>query len=1068
MKSPFRIKASVILTFLLLGVGMTVSPINAQYFGRNKMICENFNFKTMKTEHFDIYFYPEEQEAAVQAARLAERWYARLSRIFNHNLKGRQPLILYSSSPHFQQTTTTQSMIGEGVGGFTETLKRRIVLPLGASLKESDHVIGHELVHAFQFDITSKNQSGLPGASPTAIRLPDWSMEGLAEYLSIGPDDAHTSMWMRDAVYRKEMPTIKKMDNSKYFPYRYGHALWAYITGKWGDGVVMKIMKAVSRTADYETAFKRVLGVSLEDLSNEWHEALNKRYAPISQKTRVSKAMFDDYGPFIFPTQVPEAGKKAHNTPPPITQISKPILKDSDLSTQTTQLVDTASRVLIKGTEDNPLNISPSISPDGKKIVFLSAKDLFSIDMYLANAETGEIKRRIVKTAINPHFESLGFVKSSGSWDAEGKRFVFGAVVKGQPVLTIINIEESNIEREASFPDLGEILNPAWSPDGQHIAFSAQSGGYSDLYIYDLKNENLKRITNDVFTYLQPAWSPDGGTIALITDKFSTNVSILSIENYEIALSDPETGKIERVPCFSRAKNINPQWSLDSRSLFFVSDENGISNICRIDLDSQGIVRVTNSYTGISGLTASSPVFSIAQQTGQLFYCLYENGRYNIYSLDSYQSFTAEDPANQFGEINPSVLPPRKKPEGELLGMLNNPLYGLHEEHEFEISDYKPKLKLDYISPPQFGIGVDRWGTYAGGGISLFFSDMLGYRNLSTMFQISSRFQDSAALISYQNTRKRFNWGLAAQRIPYVYGGYYYYYDNVFGEPAEVLEEVIYRQIYYQLSGFVTYPLSQVQRIELFSGYKFIEFDYEVRTVAYSLINGAEIINEKQALPAPDGIHSAFAGAALVYDSSYFGATSPIFGQSYTFEVVPSIGTINYFAVLADYRRYFMPIKPFTLAVRLLHYGRYGKGAEDSRFYPLFMGYETLVRGYSYGSFNSSELDVYDRLFGSKMIVGNLELRFPLFGALGIGKGFYGILPIDFLTFFDTGIAWWDENTDELRPWFLGGNRRLLSSAGIGLRMNFFGSIVLGFNYVYPLDRPEKGWHFEFTFWPGF
>lgn len=65
-------------------------------------------------------------------------------------------------------------------------------------------------------------------------------------------------------------------------------------------------------------------------------------------------------------------------------------------------------------------------------------------------------------------------------------------------------------------------------------------------------------------------------------------------------------------------------------------------------------------------------------------------------------------------------------------------------------------------------------------------------------------------------------------------------------------------------------------------------------------------------------------------------------------------------------------------------------------------------------------------------------------------------------------MVWWDENTDELRPWFLGGDRKVLSGAGIGLWMNFFGSLVLGFNCVYPFDRPEKGWHFEFTFWPGF
>ena len=176
----------VILTIISIGVVSTSSLVNAQYFGRNKVQYDKFDFKILKTQHFDVYFYPEMEESAQLSARMAERWYARLSRIFNHELKGRQVLILYASSSHFQQTTTISGAIGEGTGGVTESFKRRIILPVGGSLMATDHVIGHELVHAFQYDITSKNRSGSVGASPGIERIPLWFIEGLAEYLSIG------------------------------------------------------------------------------------------------------------------------------------------------------------------------------------------------------------------------------------------------------------------------------------------------------------------------------------------------------------------------------------------------------------------------------------------------------------------------------------------------------------------------------------------------------------------------------------------------------------------------------------------------------------------------------------------------------------------------------------------------------------------------------------------------------------------------------------------------------------------------------------------------------------------
>ena len=50
---------------LTLSLAALATPIQAQYFGRNKVQYESFDFRVLKTEHFDIYFYPPEEEAAV-------------------------------------------------------------------------------------------------------------------------------------------------------------------------------------------------------------------------------------------------------------------------------------------------------------------------------------------------------------------------------------------------------------------------------------------------------------------------------------------------------------------------------------------------------------------------------------------------------------------------------------------------------------------------------------------------------------------------------------------------------------------------------------------------------------------------------------------------------------------------------------------------------------------------------------------------------------------------------------------------------------------------------------------
>jgi hypothetical protein len=240
-------RARTIPAVLLTVLAMLAGPaaLEAQYFGRNKVQYRSFAFEILKTDHFDLYHYPEEKEAARLVARMAERWHARLSRFFSHQLRGRQPIILYAAASHFRQTNAVEGLIGEGTGGLTEGLKRRIVLPMSGSLADTDHVLGHEIVHAFQFDLTGADPRESMAAAPDILQFPLWFVEGMAEYLTLGTADAQTMMWVRDAALREKLPHIKDLDDPKYFPYRWGHAFWAYIGARYGDRAVASLLRPI-------------------------------------------------------------------------------------------------------------------------------------------------------------------------------------------------------------------------------------------------------------------------------------------------------------------------------------------------------------------------------------------------------------------------------------------------------------------------------------------------------------------------------------------------------------------------------------------------------------------------------------------------------------------------------------------------------------------------------------------------------------------------------------------------------------------------------------------------------
>jgi Tol biopolymer transport system component len=842
----------------------------------------------------------------------------------------------------------------------------------------------------------------------------------MAEYLSVGPVDPNTAMWMREAARREKLPQIDKLDDPRYFPYRYGHSLWAFIGGKYGDRAVGQMLRAgVGRRGSYRDAIEGILGVDTKTLSAEWHEAQLAAFRPVVEATQ---------SPGAFARPVVIAHERAQR-----------------------------------------LNVSPEISPDGSRFMFFSERDLFSIDLYLADTATGKVIRKITDTATDAHFESLQFLASAGAWSTDGARFVFAGISKGEPVLEIVEVDRGRIVREIRLPDVDEVINPAWSPDGQSIAFSGMAGGFTDLFVYDLRSESLRRLTNDAFAELDPAWSPDGARLAFSTDRFSTDMERLHVGHLRLALLDVASGAVTEAGGFPGAKNIGPQWTPDGRGLFFLSDRQGITNIFRLDLDRHETTQVTNLLTGVSGITELSPAMSAA--SGRMIFSAYENDGYSIYALETGEQLAGR-PLVQL-PVNAAALPPRRTGEGPVWAALNDVTGGLPPPAAAKVPSepYRPTLKLDFAGQPTIGVGADPFGAYAAGGMSFLFSDMLGNHTLATTAQVTSRFDEFGAQAFYLNRTRRWNWGVQVHQIPYVARAFDAALTGGGGQPLYVENEYRILQRDQAMLGVLSYPFSRSHRVEMSGGFRRIGLSEDVTTRQYDYITGQQLTEERIDLASEPTLNLGQVTGALVFDTSISGLTSPIRGSRYRFELSQSAGSIAYSGLLADARTYLMPLRPYTFAFRGLYYGRYGQDASSGRLPTLYLGYPGLVRGYDSGSFESGECGTvfdgtcaaFDRLIGSRVAVANAELRFPLWGVFRPDQ-FYGPLPVELAVFADAGIAWgFNSRTFTTRS-----DSNPVASIGAAARVNVLGFAVAEIDYVRPLDRPGRGWLWQFNLIPGF
>jgi len=1014
---PRRLPAA--LASLALATVLFPGQASAQYFGRNKVQYETFDFRVLRTEHFDLHYYPVEAEAAADAARMAERWYGRLADVFGHDLTGKTPIILYADHPDFQQTNVIEGMIGEGTGGVTESLRERVVLPLTGVYRENDHVLGHELVHAFQYDLAASPQGGgMAGLG----RLPLWVVEGLAEYLSLGREDPHTAMWLRDAVLRGDMPTIDQLTRDpSYFPYRFGHALWAYIGGRWSDSTAAVLFRTAT-LQDWGPALASVLGLSSAELSAQWHAAIRSAYFPALQ----GRTAPDEVGTRLIAVQEP-----------------------------------------------GEMNLSPVASPDGRYIAFFSERGLFTVEIWVADAQTGEVVRKLAGPGSDAHFDAISFMNSAGSWSPDGRRFAFVAIAEGNNQLAILDVASGRVERRIAVPGVGAISGPAWSPDGRSIAFSGMAGGLSDLYVLDVETGDLRQLTRDKYADLQPAWSPDGRTLVFVTDRGdSTDFSRLSYGALRLAQIDVAGGDIRILPGFEGAKHVSPAFSPDGESVYFVSDREGFSDIYRLALGTGELFQVTRLATGVSGITAVAPALSVAAQTGRLVFSVFDKRGYAIHALEPAEA-TGTPVAPGKAAAVAGVLPPSTA-QTRVGSYLANPLAWLPSSQVYEDVDYRPSLGLDYLGAPTIGVSTGSYGTFVGGSTALYFGDMLSNRILALSAVAGGTLKDLGGEAFYLNRSRRWNWLVGGGRIPYLSG-----FTTLETVPVDVNGQTVLgrrisqfrsRTYYDQVLVGTQYPFSTTRRFELTGGYVHVGFDNEVEEVI--TVRGTEVARQTRSLPAPEGVQLGQITAALVGDNSYFGYTSPIAGTRYRLEVSPRLGSLRFGTLLADWRRYIFE-EPFTLALRGLHYGRYGADADSDRLTPLFLGENTLVRGYSIGSFRVSECSgnsdcpEFDRLIGSRLAVANIELRVPLFGSPRYGLINIPMLPVELSAFVDAGAAWTSEEGVSFDFARRSTERIPVFSTGLSARVNLFGYAVLEAYYAYPFQRPDRGWHWGFQLAPG-
>ena len=1050
-----RLRCLAAAVILLAGARLDAQ----QYFGQNQVQYKHFKWRVIETEHFLVHYYPEEKANAMDAARMAERSYSRLSRLLDHQFREKKPVILFSSRSEFGQNNVTGDL-GEGTSGVTEGLRHRLIMPFTGDLGSFERVLAHEMVHEFQYDIFARGKAGAGLQTMNQVNPPLWFMEGMAEYLAIGPVHPLTESWLRDAAVNGSVPTIEQMTERPdlYFPYRYGQSLWTYIGERWGDAAIGEILQN-STTLGVARAFQRQLGLTLHELSDDWREAINARYLP-------QAAQLDRPRTFAQP-------------------------------------------LLTERRSGGQIFLAPALSSDGRLIAFLSngaeTRGEVFIDLWLADARTGKRIRRLIESTTNPNFEELRLLYSQSSFSNDGRTLAFTAQRKGKDVLYLLDIASGKI-RSLDLPVDG-VTSPVWSPDDRQLAFSGTRGGISDLFIVDVDGKNLRQLTRDEYGDLQPSWSPDGQRIAFASDRGpETNLDILQLGKWQISVYDLRTGSIEVLPN-QGGLNLNPVWSPDGRELAFISDRTGIPNIFLYDFSNREHFQITNVLGGISAITEYSPALTWARQADKVAFAYYERGDYTVWTFDNPRARKAVayrpagpervavakadtpapralidsltlrprpgEPTSTYrgtaGSRQSSVLPSTETVEAapaNVAALNADPHFALPDTTRFKEYPYRISFHPDYIADPSVGY-TPNYGNFSG-GTAFVFSDLLGNHQIAVSANVYGKLSDASVFLGYANLSRRLQYTLGVSQDP-IYvplnGGCFQDPQGRITCASEYLRYVI-RNVF--VIG--QYPFNRFTRFE--TGLQFNSIGQGLVTLLQNCNNGG-FCDEIQTLNGESlpTINYVTPNVAFVSDNSLFGTTGPISGRRMRFQVSQNLGRLNFSDFLADYRRYDPIIfNRLTFATRFLSSVSIGR---DETFFQKYIGRPDFVRGYDRANFGrvdctstiGNSVDCNNtQLAGSRVAVANAELRFPLIRRFDVGSSF-GLPPVDGLLFYDVGLAWSEGQKPYLKKpenFDPETQRYPLRSWGAGLRVNLFNLAILRWDYARPLDAArDPNWTFS-------
>jgi hypothetical protein len=536
MTNTLQIERKSIVYLLLLPVIILLFSISgyAQFyngsqmsFGKNRIQYKEFLWTYYKFDKFDIYFYLNGRELAVELARYATDEIPIMEKKLGTGLEQKIQFLVYNNLTDLKQSNiglTTEERYN--TGGITHIIGSKVFLYFSGDQRDFEKQIRAGIANVLINQAFYGVSVGSQVKNTTLFTLPEWYSNGLISYLA---DEWNTEIdnRVKDGIMSGKYKRLNNLtgEDALYA----GHMLWKYVSDKFGRQALSDIVSMTQISRSIDNGFLYVLGVSYKTLVTDCLNHFKAIYA------------------------AEEEGRSV-----PDNHFMKKIKKDHVYS-------------------------QFKFNPDKTKAAYVD-NDEGKYKIIIQDLASGR-RMKVLRGGFRLE-EKIDYSYPVIAWHPSGKMLTMIVEKKGEVYLYFYDLEARHLNYVILY-NFEKVLDFSYSPDGQFFIMSAVQKGQSDLYLYNVVVGSHQQLTNDIYDDLNPVFADGMQSILFASDRPDDKLKWEEIEDAPVSvpkktdlflLVRDEQGNLLRQVTNTPLGNEQHPVMIDKGSFAFLSDENGINN----------------------------------------------------------------------------------------------------------------------------------------------------------------------------------------------------------------------------------------------------------------------------------------------------------------------------------------------------------------------------------------------------------------------------------------------------------------------------------------------------------